>query len=296
MHESPFLRPVPDPLEGGSDGVPVDELEAPDFGSIVERAYLVTIGLASLAATAVVEAIVGSMDPTTPRRADDAATTGLPVAAGAAMAMAAETGSFVIRAGLQVVRTASGMASGLMDAVVGVDRSRWMFEQVAAADSRGRDERDRAQAAAEAFTAALIPPIADAVVDRLDLTAIVSDNVDLDAVVASVDLNRAVEGVDLNRVVDRIDLDAVAARLDVQAVIDRVDLVGIAEGLISELNVPEIIRESSGAMAAETVDGIRIAGMDADRLLTRIVDRVLSRTREEAAPTHGSPVEEEGGP
>jgi hypothetical protein len=305
VQDSPFgrvpLRPVPDDPDGGSDGTGVDEIEAPDFASIAERAYLIAIGLASLVATAVVEAVVGSMDPREPRRANDATTTGLPVVAGAAMGLMAETGALMVRAGIRVVRTASGVASGLVDTFVGVDRSGWVFDRVAGADERAREERDLAQDAADAFATVLLPPIVDAILDRIDLTELVADRVDLDAVVASVDLNRAVEGVDLMRVVDRIDLDAVAARLDVdavaarldvQSVIDRVDMVAIAENLINELDLPEIIRVSSGAMATETVDEIRIRSMDADRLLTRIVDRVLSRTR---AETTSTPPDEDAG-
>ena len=297
MQDSPFgrtppLRPVPDPVADGSGEPPVDEIEPPEFDSIVERAYLIAIGLASLAATAIVDAIVGSMDPREPRRPDDAATTGLPVLAGAAMGVMAETGSFMIRAGLQMVRTASGVASGLMEAVVGVDRSGWVLDRVGEADVHAREERDRAQGAAEAFATVLVPPIVDAILDRIDLTDLVAERVDLDAVIANVDLNRVVDEVDLMRAVDRIsvdeiaarlDVDAVASRLDVQAVIDRVDLVGIAEGLIAELNLPEIIRESSGAMSAEAVDTIRVRGIDADRLVARVVDRVLSRRRDETA-------------
>jgi hypothetical protein len=302
---TPPLRPVPDPVADGPGEPPADELEPPEYGSIVERAYLIAIGLASLAASAIVEAIVGSMDPREPRRPDDAATTGLPVLAGAAMGAMAETGSFVIRAGLQAVRMASGMASGLMEAVVGVERSAWVFDRVGEADARARDERDRAQVAAEAFATVLLPPIVDAILDRIDLTELVAERVDLDAVIATVDLNRVVDEVDLMRAVDRIplddvaarlDVDAVASRLDVQAVIDRVDLVAIAESLIAELDLPEIIRTSSGAMAAETVDGIRIRGMDADRLLTRIVDRVLARKREEAAGASSEPGDGDGAP
>ncbi len=129
----------------------------------------------------------------------------------------------------------------------------------------------------------------DAIVDRLDIDAIAT-RLDLDAVAARLDVNAVVDRVDLHRltaevinmvdvdeIAARLDLDAVAARLDVNAVVERVDLARITEQLLDEVDVGLIVRESSGAMAAETVDAVRIQGMRADRFLSRIVDRVLQR-------------------
>jgi hypothetical protein len=56
---------------------------------------------------------------------------------------------------------------------------------------------------------------------------------------------------------------------------------------MNEIDIGEIIRESSGTMAAETVDALRVQGMRADRLLSRTVDRVLGR-RDERQTDAGS--------
>jgi len=113
----------------------------------------------------------------------------------------------------------------------------------------------------------------------LDLNEIVG-RVDLDAVVRRVDLDAAVERVDLQRVVDRIDVDAIAAGVDLDAVVGRLDLAGIATRVIEEIDLPGIIRSSSETMAAETAEGIRVQGMEADRLVAGVVDRVLRRRRD----------------
>jgi hypothetical protein len=130
----------------------------------------------------------------------------------------------------------------------------------------------------------------DAIIDRLDIDAIaarldldaIAARLDVDAVVDRVDLRRltndVIEMVDVDAVAARLDLDAVAARLDVDAVVERVDLARITQQVLDEVDVGLIVRESSGAMAAETVDAVRIQGMRADRFLSRIVDRVLQRT------------------
>jgi hypothetical protein len=119
----------------------------------------------------------------------------------------------------------------------------------------------------------------DAVVDRLDLTRIVRENVDLDGLVATVDLDAAAA---------RLDIDAVARRLDMDAVIERIDLVGLAEDVIAQVDLPEIIREATGSVASDTVRGVRMQGISGDEAVTRAVDRLLLRRGRRgttAAPT-----------
>ena len=125
----------------------------------------------------------------------------------------------------------------------------------------------------------------DEIVARLDLNAIVR-RVDIDAVVDRlsigeivdrIDVDRIVSKVDLDRVVSRIDLDAVAARLDVEAVVRRLDLGGIAQEVIDEIDLTAIIGEAMGSMTNETVGGIRVQSMNADRAISRLVDWVLQR-------------------
>jgi len=69
-HVSP-LRPVPRP-DGPVDITDeLDELDAPDLASIVERAYLIALGAAALAATAIVDAVARSIDPGMPPPDED---------------------------------------------------------------------------------------------------------------------------------------------------------------------------------------------------------------------------------
>jgi hypothetical protein len=127
----------------------------------------------------------------------------------------------------------------------------------------------------------------DAIVKSVDLDAAVS-RVDLDAVVSQVDLNRAVRGVDLDSIVDqvnldravrRVDLDGIIATVDIDAVLNRVDLVGVAGDIIAALDLPEIIRGSSGSLATEMVRDARVQSMAADEAVNRVVDRLLLRRR-----------------
>ena len=113
---------------------------------------------------------------------------------------------------------------------------------------------------ADGMVRPLVP--VDAVVARL------LDLVDIDLllqeVIARTDLEAA-----LTAALERIDLAAV--------VVDQVDLAALAEAVIEGIDLPAIVRQSSASMATETVDTVRLQGIDADRAVARLVDRMLHR-------------------
>jgi hypothetical protein len=80
---------------------------------------------------------------------------------------------------------------------------------------RGRDVRSTVGLEVDRIVRALAPDVVRTVLDELDLTAIVRERVDIDAVV---------EDIDVDAVAARLDLDRVAARLDIDRIIDRVDV------------------------------------------------------------------------
>ncbi|KRF46124.1 hypothetical protein ASG96_21055 [Terrabacter sp. Soil810] len=133
-----------------------------------------------------------------------------------------------------------------------------------------------------------------AVIERLDIDAIVAgvdldravSGVDIDAIVARVDLDRTVSGVDIDAIVgrvdidailDRVDVNAIAQRLDLDAVVARLDLIGLAEYVVEEIDLPGIIQSSSGAMASEGMREVRWQGVGADERVAHVVDRMLRR-------------------
>ncbi len=118
----------------------------------------------------------------------------------------------------------------------------------------------------------------DAVAARIDLDAVVQ-RIDLDAIVQRIDLDAAVGGVDLNAAVAGVDIDAIAGRLDIDAVIERIDLIAMVEEVIAAIDLPAIIRDSTGSMASETVRSARMTGISADDALTRGLERYLFRRR-----------------
>ncbi|HEX6844427.1 MAG TPA: hypothetical protein VF235_04850, partial [Actinomycetota bacterium] len=166
-------------------------------------------------------------------------------------------------------------------------------------DARWRATRPGTEDAASAFTRELVPQIADAVLDQLDLTWLVAERVDLDALVERVDIDRVLARVDLDRVaagidvdavvarvdldkiVERIDVNEVAAGIDLDAIIARIDVAGIAAEVIEELDIASLIRESTEAVTTESVRGIRVQSANADRYVHDVAARVLRR-REKA--------------
>ncbi|MET0911980.1 MAG: hypothetical protein ABWZ68_01655 [Acidimicrobiales bacterium] len=169
--------------------------------------------------------------------------------------------------------------------------------------ARGVAEQRRAQAVAVRAVGALIAGLVAAVLDEIDLDEVVARvdldrivdrinlnqiaaridldeivrRIDIDAIAERIDLDAIVTRIDLDAIVARVDLDAVVARVDLDAILARVDLPGLTEQVIDEVDLGEIIRESSSTMASETVDALRVQGMRVDGLVSRIVDRVLLR-------------------
>ena len=93
------------------------------------------------------------------------------------------------------------------------------------------------------------------------------------------DLDAVAARIDLEAIVKRVDPDAVIARVDVDATLARLDLAAIARQVIDEIDLPEILRQSTGAVSSEAVREIRDESMLADEALARFVDRVLRRRR-----------------
>lgn len=117
----------------------------------------------------------------------------------------------------------------------------------------------------------LVPLVVAEVVKRLDLTRLVSENVDLDRVVAEVDLDGAAARLDVDAVAARLDLDAVVARVDLDAAVARVDLDAAA----TRLDVDEVASRLDVEAVLDRLDLTTIVLERVD--LGAVVDAVLAR-------------------
>jgi len=164
-----------------------------------------------------------------------------------------ELGAGTVRVGLRAAGRGAGLAGGVAARAVMSTPLRPRINQL-----NERWDEDR-RVLLERFDRG-IASVVGIVLDRIDLTQLV------------------IERVDVNRIIEE--------RVDIDGVIERTDVVSVARDVVQQLDLPEIIRESSGTMGTETVEGLRLRGMDADRSLSRLVDRVLNRTNgREASPS-----------
>jgi len=151
----------------------------------------------------------------------------------------------------------------------------------------GQAQRSAARAVAESWLGYLVPRVVEAVLDRLDLTELVIRRVDLDRVAQHLDVEAVLDRldltelvmsrVDLDRIARSLDIEAIAYRLDLTALAERIDLIGLAEQVIVGIDLPQIIRDSTGSVASEGIAGVRMQGMEADQALAHLVDRLLRR-------------------
>ena len=77
------------------------------------------------------------------------------------------------------------------------------------------------------------------------------------------------------------------ARLD-EVLPRSIDLAALAVGVIDEVDLPEVIRESTGSMASVTVREARLHAVAADASVGRVVDRLLLRRRPRAVDGPGT--------
>lgn len=77
--------------------------------------------------------------------------------------------------------------------------------------------------------------------------------------------------------------DELVRRLDLDALVTRMDVAQLAQRVIAEVDLPEIIRESTGAVSSEAVREVRMRGIAGDDTVGRAVDRLLLRHRRAAA-------------
>jgi hypothetical protein len=134
-----------------------------------------------------------------------------------------------------------------------------------------------AETSAVAFTRELERELLQAVLGPLDLTDIVRTRVDIDALV------------------DEVDLDRIVAKVDIEALVARLDLGELTQEVLDEIDLPSLIRESTGTITADAIEEVRYVSLDADRMVARVIDRLMRRsTRHLDAPGEPSSAQQNG--
>jgi len=104
----------------------------------------------------------------------------------------------------------------------------------------------------------VVPPVVNAVVSRVNLTEIV---------------------------VQHVDINAIVARADINPILDRIPMTEIADYVIEEIDLPGLVRESTGGVADDLLGILRFQAITTDNFVSGIVDRVLFRSKVRSADT-----------
>ena len=229
----------------------------------------------------------------------------------------------LVRLGFGLASITLGVARRTADAALGsVTRIPIIGEPldhaIASVSALGSDAIASTAEFADTTLRAVIKAVVAAALAEVDITKIVIDNVDLDTIAETIDVDKIAERVSLEPIIDRIDVDDIAGRLDIEAVIKRLDLDGIvdsvdlerqisridlvklADEIIEDVDLPQIIRESTGSLSTEAVRGARVQGMQADDAVAGFVGRLFGRDsdrdndRDKATADENSTTEEGG--
>jgi hypothetical protein len=145
------------------------------------------------------------------------------------------------------------------------------------------EQRERSDPAASEALRRGIRRAADALMDQLDTTDLVLEHVDIQRIAETVDINPLVDRLDMDRLTDRIDIDALVARLDIEALIGRLDVAAIVADVIDQLDIPDLIRETTAQTTSESVRNVRLRGVGADRAISKVANRLLRRADDAGA-------------
>jgi uncharacterized RDD family membrane protein YckC len=137
--------------------------------------------------------------------------------------------------------TAAVAADGVLTAYRTAERlpivGGWLQRTRADLTTRGEQVIAHGIDPATALVSAVAARVVSLVLDELDLTALVRE---------------------------RVDVDAIAADIDIDAIVARIDLVNLANEVIDGVDLPAIIRESTSSVTADVMTDVRTQGERAD--------------------------------
>jgi hypothetical protein len=101
----------------------------------------------------------------------------------------------------------------------------------------------------------------------------------LDTVVP-IAVNAVVSRIDINEIVkEYVDVNEIVAQADITPILDRVPMTEIADYVIEEIDLPSLVRESTGGVADGLLGTLRFQAIQTDNFVSHIVDRILFRKK-----------------
>ena len=93
-------------------------------------------------------------------------------------------------------------------------------------------------------------------------------------------LERVVGLLPIEAILARVDVNAIVGQVDVGALMARMDLGNLITDVLSQIELGDLIHDSTSSIAIDARDAARVQAMSVDGGLANIVDRVLRRRRE----------------
>ena len=118
--------------------------------------------------------------------------------------------------------------------------------------------------------------------DRVDVNELM-ERVDINELLSRVDVDELMDRVDVNTLLDRVDVNHLMDRIDVNHLMDRVDV----KKLTDRAGIPDIVAESTGALAGSAMDVVRRQIVSLDQIVGRFTYQLTGRdpqTRPVAPP------------
>ena len=118
--------------------------------------------------------------------------------------------------------------------------------------------------------------------DRVDVNELM-ERVDVNELLSRVDVDELMDRVDVNKLLDRVDVNHLMDRIDVNHLMDRVDV----KKLTDRAGIPDIVAESTGALAGSAMDVVRRQIVSLDQIVGRFTYQLTGhdpQTRPVAPP------------
>ena len=93
-------------------------------------------------------------------------------------------------------------------------------------------------------------------------------------------LERIIGIVPIEAILARVDVNALVGQVDVGALLARMDLGTIITDVLAQIELGDLISDSTSSIATDARDAVRVQAMSVDGGLAHVVDRVLRRRRE----------------
>jgi hypothetical protein len=118
----------------------------------------------------------------------------------------------------------------------------------------------------------------EGIIDRVDVEKII-DRVDVEKIIDRVDVEKIIDRVDVDKIIERVDINGIVGRVDMQGIMGKIDIAPMAQEIIAEVDIGAIVRQSTGSITGDAVDGGRVTAMRLDSFVDRVTDRILFRRK-----------------